>query len=280
MDSISFDFAADFYDDTRGFPEGIGARIAESLLSALGVSPRILEVGIGTGRIARPLVEVSAYRDGAIENRSDAKSTTITGADISPRMLSKLRSNLGSRAHLLSLVLGSSLSLPFTNNSFDAVLMVHLIHLIRDWKAALMDCRRVLVDGGSFFIGGETSEPYNPSTRLRKALHQLILECYPSYPVYGPADAEERNGWFANSGAIIDTWEAASWVVRMNLGKTIDTFARGIHSATWRLPPDVRTEVIHRLQLWAVAEFGSLDVEIDVPRRFVWERYRWNPPSG
>jgi ubiquinone/menaquinone biosynthesis C-methylase UbiE len=55
--SINFDRAASYYDETRGFPAGVeeqvGAFIAQSV--NLDANSRVLEVGVGTGRIALPL---------------------------------------------------------------------------------------------------------------------------------------------------------------------------------------------------------------------------------
>jgi len=52
-----FDRAADIYDQTRGFPPGVGDRVAAALVDFVGLKPddRILEIGVGTGRIAKPL---------------------------------------------------------------------------------------------------------------------------------------------------------------------------------------------------------------------------------
>jgi hypothetical protein len=50
-DSVTFNQAADFYDETRGFPPGeeahVGALVARA--GQLTRTSRVLEVGIGTG---------------------------------------------------------------------------------------------------------------------------------------------------------------------------------------------------------------------------------------
>src|SRR5438128_12662491 len=79
--SISFDRAADTYDQTRGYPPDVQERIGRALLDAAGAThqSRILEMGVGTGRIALPIIR-AGYR--------------YTGVDISPRMMEKLRAAL------------------------------------------------------------------------------------------------------------------------------------------------------------------------------------------
>jgi ubiquinone/menaquinone biosynthesis C-methylase UbiE len=56
-DSVVFDRAASFYDETRGFPPGEERSIAAliSRVGHLGPDSRVFEIGIGTGRIALPL---------------------------------------------------------------------------------------------------------------------------------------------------------------------------------------------------------------------------------
>jgi ubiquinone/menaquinone biosynthesis C-methylase UbiE len=264
MDSISFDFAADFYDATRGFPPGVGAEIADSLLSKLENRSPILEVGVGTGRVLLPLMEQG-------ERLPDF---SIFGVDISLRMLSRLRSNIHPGMLAPPLVLGDARYLPFPAGQFDAVLMVHLIHLILDWQSALVESRRVLGSKGTLFIGIELSDPASAGALLRKMLHQIMEEYYPD-PQFGLTNFSEKTGWLTNTGATIDSWEAASWTKHVNVGDTIRQYEDGTFSSTWRLPVEARTRVINRLREWAVAEFGTLEAEFEVPRRFIWERYRW-----
>lgn len=265
MDSISFDFAADFYDATRGFPPGVGAEIADSLLTKLENRSSILEVGVGTGRILLPLVEQGEL----------LPDFSIFGVDISLRMLSRLRSNVHPGMLAPPLVLGDARYLPFVAGQFDAVLMVHVIHLILDWQSALMESRRVLGNHGVLYIGYETSDPDTASARLRKALSQFTLECCPENPQFGHDILSEKTGWLTNTGATMDRWEAASWTKHVNERDTIRLYENGTYSSTWRLPVEARARVINRLREWAVAEFGTLDAEFEVPRRFIWERYRW-----
>src|SRR5258706_4825555 len=61
--SISFDPIASRYDATRGFPPEIGARIGAAFrqVSGLPGCARLLEIGVGTGRIAIRLTS-AGYR--------------------------------------------------------------------------------------------------------------------------------------------------------------------------------------------------------------------------
>jgi ubiquinone/menaquinone biosynthesis C-methylase UbiE len=70
--SYSFDRVVSVYDQTRGSPSGVADRVGDSLLDALSRRARLLETGIGTGRISKFLL---------------ARGVTVAGVDIAPKML-------------------------------------------------------------------------------------------------------------------------------------------------------------------------------------------------
>jgi 2-polyprenyl-3-methyl-5-hydroxy-6-metoxy-1,4-benzoquinol methylase len=60
--SVAFDRAAEYYDQTRGFPAEVSEHIADVIEEAAGLGDRpegaagrLLEIGVGTGRISLPL---------------------------------------------------------------------------------------------------------------------------------------------------------------------------------------------------------------------------------
>ncbi|MBN2305526.1 MAG: class I SAM-dependent methyltransferase, partial [Anaerolineae bacterium] len=77
-ESVAFDRAADYYDETRGFPPDQQPPIAALIARAANLTraSRVIEVGIGTGRIALPLAE---------------HVRAITGIDLARPMLNRLR---------------------------------------------------------------------------------------------------------------------------------------------------------------------------------------------
>lgn len=56
----SFDRVAAIYDETRNLPADVERAVVDGIagaLCAVAPSPRLVEVGVGTGRIAVPLAE-------------------------------------------------------------------------------------------------------------------------------------------------------------------------------------------------------------------------------
>ena len=80
-ESLSFDRVADRYDATRVHPAEASAEIAAGLMRVGGLQSgaEVLEIGIGTGRIALPLL---------------ASGVNVTGIDIAPRMLEQLEAKV------------------------------------------------------------------------------------------------------------------------------------------------------------------------------------------
>ena len=120
------------YDETRGTPPHVAAAVTDALLQtlrALAAHPHVLEVGIGTGRIAVPLAEAGVR---------------ITGIDISEKMLDVLRSKNAA----IDVMYAEAAHQPFRAKSFDAGLFVHILHLVPDVEATVRESARVVRPGG------------------------------------------------------------------------------------------------------------------------------------
>lgn len=123
---MCFDRAADVYDTTRrpARPE-----VIEALAEELSDCSSVLELGVGTGRLAVPLAERGFH---------------VVGVDLSRKMLDQ-----GRAKGLERLVLGDVCRLPLRRKSVDAVLAVHVLHLIEALQDVLAEAvataRRKLV---------------------------------------------------------------------------------------------------------------------------------------
>jgi SAM-dependent methyltransferase len=140
---IPFDRAANIYDATRGFPAGEERAVAALIAQAgnLRKQSRVLEVGVGTGRIALPLTH---------------HVDRLYGIDLSRLMMQQLRSKPNAGAIRLSEA--NALQLPFRRAAFDAVLLVHVLHLIADWQHVLREIARVLKPDGLLLCGGNAGD--------------------------------------------------------------------------------------------------------------------------
>jgi ubiquinone/menaquinone biosynthesis C-methylase UbiE len=124
----------------------------------------VLEVGVGTGRIARPMSE---------------RGFEITGVDASPGMLAKARAKGVGR-----LVRGNAYQLPFRPGSVDTTLFVHVLHLLDDPVAALQEACRVGRQGATALVrpprdDTESSGPKSENGPRRVVAEILAREGYP-----------------------------------------------------------------------------------------------------
>jgi SAM-dependent methyltransferase len=127
---ISFDRVASCYDATRSLPPDAESAIAETLAALLGPVSS-LEIGVGTARWARAL---------------ELRGVPVFGIDLSRAML-----RVGRTKGFHQGVQGDVSRLPFRAASFRAVLSNHLLHLVRDVPAVLLEVARVL-DGSLWSI--------------------------------------------------------------------------------------------------------------------------------
>jgi SAM-dependent methyltransferase len=135
-DSLSFDRAAHFYDETRAVPpEVIEQEVALLAKETAGKHPT-LEVGVGTGRIGLPL----------------AKTNELLGIDLSMEMLRKLRE----KSVGLPIAQADATRLPFADDSMGSAYAIWVLHLINRWQDALREMLRVVRPGGVVLatIGG------------------------------------------------------------------------------------------------------------------------------
>lgn len=131
-------FGADASENyERFFVPVIGRPVAEILLSVAALRPgeRVLDVGCGTGVVAR-LAADRVGDDGA-----------VTGLDVNPGMLAVARSAVPPDLEI-EWCQASAESIPLPDETFDAVLCPMSLQFVPDRPAALREIRRVLAPGG------------------------------------------------------------------------------------------------------------------------------------
>lgn len=126
---ITFDSVATEYDATRGGTER--ARLAAGDIVPHLPAGTVLEIGVGTGIVARALAELTPG------------THRLAGVDISVEMLRIARRRLPGR-----LVRASAARVPFPAGTFDGVVAVHVLHLVPDLERTLREAARVLRPGG------------------------------------------------------------------------------------------------------------------------------------
>ncbi len=123
MRSLDFGRVADIYDATRSLPEGEMKLLIGALASAIPGSGPVVDVGVGTGRFAKPLQD---------------RGFEVVGIDISRGMVAKAKGKGVSQ-----LVFADVHRTPFRDGVFEAALLVHVLHLVSDWVAVVRESARI-----------------------------------------------------------------------------------------------------------------------------------------
>lgn len=129
--SVSFDRAAEYYDATRSMSPAAEAQLTATLAEALIGHGPVLEIGVGTGRIALPLA---------------AAGLDVVGIDLAEPMLRKLLA----KGSAVPVARADGTALPFGDGSFGAVVASHVFHLVPEWRDATLEILRVLRPDGVF----------------------------------------------------------------------------------------------------------------------------------
>jgi ubiquinone/menaquinone biosynthesis C-methylase UbiE len=255
--SISFDRAAGFYDQTRGFRPGMSEQVAATAVALLGADARVLEIGVGTGRIAKPLL---------------AAGMRVTGIDLSRNMMRRLRDTLGDLP-APALLEGDITQLPFGSKSFDAVIGVHILHLVAGWQQAIDEAMRVMKAGGALLLGRNTHRP-NDAQNVRMQLGDLMEKYGVRRSSMGVREDDVEKE-LVRRGATVETRETPAILAHGSIAQEIDDIANRIWSSTWAIPDDVMPEIIAQLKANALRDYGTLQHTFDVPHTFTWKKFTW-----
>lgn len=258
--SISFDRAADTYDETRALPEEIARKQTDALvaeLEAAGAS-RVLEIGIGTGRIARPLA---------------ARGVRVCGVDISTRMMVRLREQLGPEHAPVDLLLGDATRLPIAAASVRAVLIVHVLHLVSSWQDAMAEIARVMAPGGVFLHDRTRYGENNPWQRTFEKREELLANLgFVPRKRPGPEEIASKLEALGASLRTVDYHEEDEADVARTV---LERMRTRTDSWTWEIPDEIFPAFFSQYEAYVLEELGGSDAEHRTHVRYGLEVWRF-----
>lgn len=251
---MSFDRVANCYDATREMPPHAKVAATAGIIGALRAvapQPTLIEVGIGTGRMAVPLAEAGVR---------------VAGVDVAVAMLARLRAKRPD----IAVAIANATHLPFSEGTFDGALLVHILHLLPDAVAALRAATDVVRPGG-ILLYGRTNYAESPRRQLIARAREVAQEL--AGIDLGSGDWHRAaNHAFAEHardiGARVSESTLARWRERGTGREYLAALSGRVYSSTWSIPEAVMPELLRRLTPWAEAFLGDLDRPIETEGTF------------
>lgn len=251
--SVSFDRAADYYDKTRSLAPEVWSRVISMLLGEISGRGLVLEVGVGTGRVGLPV---------------SAAGPPLVGIDISLAMMAKIREKSGGSSPF-PLAAADATAMPFDDGAFHAAYLVHVLHLIPSWKAAVTEILRVVRRPGIILVDpGSMSQRGMPSLLSRRFAHEAGSTLEKLMP--GLFESKRLDELMTAAGATLRMLPEMTISRERTIRDYVEDMATGSHAFTWSLDPKTRRKAGEQTLAWAQRRWGS----VDAPRRMRW-RIAW-----
>lgn len=245
MTSFDFDDQAASFDRRAGLPAEVARGVARVVAEIVDPAAEgtLVELGAGTGEIGVHLAAVLG---------------SYVGVDVSYPMLGVFR---GRRAGTRIVRADADRPWPIRDRQAKALFLSRAAHLLEPGHL-VEECLRVRrPEGGVLILGGVRRDPESLRAVLRREMHRLLAE----------HDIEGRSGPRGRRRLIELFEERGAWTLpRRNAGTWQVTERVADSLAAWRsksglagraVPPDVRRDVLGRLERWARERYGDLEKE-------------------
>lgn len=246
--SIVFDRVATVYDRSRFIPDTHQADVAAGIAELTGAraDSRFFEIGIGTGRIALPLLR---------------RGFGYVGIDLSRPMMAVLRDKAAG-THDLRLAQADATRLPFTGAAFDIGIVAHVFHLIPNWTDAADELCRVVDPAGSIVLCSTTRG--EPDDGFRQAWRDITQRHGVTMRRRGAQDLELAVRHFEARGATAEERTLTTWTVDQPIAEAFALLKSRTYSSTWSVDDAVYAAMIDDLAAW----IGENVADPTAPRRF------------
>lgn len=246
--TVSFDYAADFYDETRGVPTERLATALRAAMEMAGFRPGewALEPGVGTARVATVLASLGA---------------NVLGVDISTRMLARgaaKRENDG--LHTLHLVLGDIRRRCWRERSFKLVCFVHVLHLIEDWRDALAAAMDGIQPGGYILLLNAGGMRLVADIEAR--YHELAEALGHKRQRLGAPDRSAIVAECVGRGYAVRELPKVEWEVQATPFQALERLEGRVASACWDCEDGIHSAVMTEVRQWTAAAYPNLDAPI------------------
>jgi SAM-dependent methyltransferase len=192
----------------------------------------------------------------------------------------------------IKLAIADAIALPFANATFDVVIMIHLLHLVSDWRQTLRECRRVLRDGGWLVLSANgraeqrqrdviTSHTPDALLLVRQKWNEIMNELGQDrwrQPGGQWLANEEVRDALAQMGATVRHVTLVEYQHRPTTAREMAGLHRDrIFSSDWHHSDDVHVVASLRLERWLEQEHPAPDAPYQAQVHFSVLLAHWPP---
>ena len=254
-----YDNIAHLYDKTRWLTDTVAEEVIDFILELVQATPEtsFLEPGVGTGLNVLPLVK---------------RGYSVTGIDVSQEMLNQFSQKLDKIPHNLKLIHADASHLPFTDQSFDVVLTVHMLHTVSNWKTFLDEIDRVLKPQG-FYLNAQWITP--PARMEFEGYFKAILSKYEvaeaSRQLKRAIKEINVKEYFHSKGYQSSYMIVKEWVVSNTVRELLSFFKSRAYGLCWRIPDEIFHRVMGEFEEFCAEYYSSLEAELSSEAKFeIW----------
>jgi ubiquinone/menaquinone biosynthesis C-methylase UbiE len=268
MSKSNLDFSFDkrvseTYDQLRAHPPEVSQQIGNAIAQVAGPKARILELGVGTGRVALPVVKAGA---------------SVVGVDLSMEMLSHLHTRATEEDLNLQVAQADICQMPFAPGVFDAVTVVHVLHLVPGWSDALAEAAAALRAQGCIILGRDWIDPTSMAGQIQNEFRKAAVDIMGPQlkaPTGGSAIAQ----WIEELGGVPEhlgptDMIAAEWTKKERAGDIVNAIRTRAHSESWVITDEFIKPVADRVESFAKSNWPDLNIAHPVRHRFLLSVFR------
>lgn len=243
---LSFDAIAGQFDTQRGLPrEAIRAwmELVDDL--AAGRTLRIIEPGIGTGRVALPLAAMGHH---------------LTGTDISPQMLEQCAAVAGELP--VDLRLADATDLACEDHQFDLGIVAQLLYLVPDWPTVLDELARLVTPGGFVIHLTEPTVENEALARWSSSWREHIEAIGFRHILIAPTDTDVR-AEFLRRWPTLEQRDLASWTFGQTVAEARANYATRLRPLYSQVAEEDFAHACEAFLAWGEKEFPDPSERLD-----------------
>lgn len=251
--AMSYREIASRYNAINALPPRAALQVG-SAIARYARGEMLLDLGAGAGRLAIPAAFTGCR---------------VVALDLELAMLRAGWREASLQAVDLPSVQADAVRLPLCDNSFDAVMINNLLHLVPQWEAVLVEAVRVMRPGGVLIQGRDWLDPQSCAGRMRAKWREVIAMLRPQMRPTAAAGPVLFQTLARMGGRVEAEISAAEWTECLSPARVLHRMRQRMHNETWALDDELLEAGLDLFEPWVRQTFDDIHAEEEVVWRFM-----------